>query len=67
MKTVVFCLLAAIALTGCKSKKDKYDYSKVKSISLDAHNVGNNVRIYGRDTVCIEKPFETKNVDFNKN
>lgn len=67
MKTTVFFLLAAIALTGCKSKKDKYDYSKVESISLDAHHVDNTIRVYERDTVYIEKPFETKNVDFNKN
>lgn len=60
-------MITAASFTGCKSKKDKYDYSKVESISLDAHHVGNTIRVYERDTVYIEKLFETKNVDFNKN
>lgn len=66
MKSVFVPALAFILLTGCKAKQDKYDFSKVESTSLDAQHTNNNISILKPDTIYIDRKFETKKIDFNK-
>lgn len=66
IKKVSIVAMLVIALIGCKAKKDKYDYSRVESISLDAQHTTNQLRISEPDTVYLDKNSETKKIDFNK-
>ena len=64
MKAVLFIMTPAfIILTGCKTKKDKYDFSKAQSISLDAYQPNGDIRIYPQETIILEKPLNNKKSD----
>lgn len=67
MKAVLISALAVTLLTGCKAKKDKYDFSKVETISLDARHTTNDLRIAKPDTIYLDRKLEAKTIDFNKN
>lgn len=66
MKAVLIATLAVALLAGCKAKQDKYDFSKVESISLDAQHTTNDLRIARPDTIYLNRKFEAKETDFNK-